>query len=77
MAQYNWTDYKNDASIFINKFQNEFNCCGGSKGFKDWIQYRPDNVPFGGFPITCCALHFDPDMKLLWCSYQDVETKVR
>jgi len=75
LMHYDWRNYKNASSIFINKFQNEFQCCGGSKGYHDWVLNKPNDVPAGAFPITCCALHFDDEMELLWCPYQDVETK--
>jgi len=76
MMHYDWRSYNNASSIFVNKFQSEFSCCGGSKGYHDWETHKPNDVPTGAFPISCCALHFDTQLDVLWCKYEDVETKV-
>ncbi|KAI2802137.1 hypothetical protein BLOT_010329 [Blomia tropicalis] len=75
MIDYNWINYKNDSSLFINQFQFEYNCCGNKNGYRDWVPLKPDSVPNGAFPISCCRVHFDDQMNVPWCSYNDVETK--
>lgn len=75
MAHYDWFNMADEQSKFINKFQYEFNCCGGSDGYVGWSKQKPSTLPNGAFPVSCCHIHFNTDMKVKWCSYQDVETK--
>lgn len=76
MAQFDWFNFADKHSKFVNDFQYEFNCCGGSDGYAGWIKTKPDTLKMGAFPLSCCQVHLNADANIKWCSYQDVETKV-
>jgi len=70
MQQYDWSDHSNKSSRIINDFQREFQCCGSLNASKSWELLRPQNVPLGAYPTSCC------DSMGLWCDEQQVQHKV-
>mgnify|MGYP002712489606 CR=1 FL=1 len=76
IQSYNWFDMTNSSSDFINKLQFEYRCCGGQQGYRDWEVLKPDNVPYGAFPVSCCLPRLGPEFQLEWCPYELVEIMV-
>lgn len=77
IQSYDWFDITNSSTVFINKLQFEYRCCGGQQGYRDWEVLRPKTIDYGVFPVSCCKPRFGPEFQLEWCSYELVEKMVR
>ncbi|KPM04802.1 hypothetical protein QR98_0032560 [Sarcoptes scabiei] len=74
LMRYDWNNFDNEISIFVNRLQFEYQCCGGENRFHDWERIKPKNFSHGMFPVSCCSPTLSHRFGTFnWCTYEQVE----